>query len=296
MLAACVAAAFAAQGCGCDPGGSSVAAKSSNALASDLAAPRLLAAGITHVFFTETDGSVHAASKRDGSVALVSSSAGVPVVGLAAAEELAVWATSDSIFVGNQDAPPIRVVTGLAGVIAVATDGNDIYWAEGPTGSVAGVPWGGGATFTLVTGDKLDGGLAVDAGTVYWGAGGVLFSGVAHGSSPTPVATGNGPIVAIAIAAQNVAWIEGKGAPLSLHLPSASAQTGDVTPSLRQLAATSRGVYAFDTSEALRLVPWDGTPATIVASSQMAVGGLAAGDSTVYFTVPNAGEIAQVVQ
>jgi hypothetical protein len=292
MLAACAAAAFAAQGCGCDAGGGD--GKSADALVSDLASPRQIAAGRTRIYFTEDDGSVKATPKAGGPVTSISENQGEPIVALAAADEHVVWATKDSIFAGGTPKP---VVTGLGNVVAVATDATFVYWADSSTGIVAAAPWDGGPTSTLVTGEQLDGGLAVDAGTVYWGAGGSVFTGTVGGGPPKTIAADVGRVITISAAAGHVAWLLRGTHGATVRLPYGNGSSLAVGPALSffALAASSRGVYAFEGSE-LELFPWNGAAPTTIASSDVGVGGLAAGDSTVYFSVPGAGEIRQVVQ
>jgi len=292
-MAACAALAFAAQGCGCDA--SSNEGATAGTLGSGLASPHLIAAGRTQVYVTESDGSVRAMAKADGTMTVVSSA--VTPVALAASGDAAAWASADEVLVRQLSAGAPRVVASrLGGVRAVAIDATNVYWTERLTGTVAGAPIAGGATFTLATGASLDGGLAADTGTVYWGAGGAVFSATG-GEAPVTVATGAGPVVAIAAAAGHVAWIENdpSGPVLSVAGGTASALAVAPRPAFGALAATSRGVYVFSDDRTLQLVGWGGGAPAPIGTSEYAVGGLAAGDSTVYYTAPNAGQVFQVV-
>jgi hypothetical protein len=293
MLAAVAAVALGAQGCGCDA--SSNDGTTAGQLASKLTSPRLIAAGRTQVLVSD-QSSVRAVAKADGTVTLISTPA---AAALAAFGDVAAWASGDEILTRSlPDTAPTVVARGLSWPRAVVVDAANVYWADGHTGTVAGVPLVGGATFTLVTGASLDGGLAVDTGRVYWGAGGAVFSATPGGGAPLTVATGEGPVVAIAAVANHVAWIENDPSGPTLRVPAGTGSTLAIgpTPSFGAIAATSRGVYVFDTDRSLQRVAWDGSLVATLGRSDYAVGGLAVGDSTVYYTAPSVGQLFQVVQ
>jgi len=236
-------------------------------------------------------------SKADCTVTAVSTDPSAAPVALAAYDDTVAWASKDTVFQRRaKDVVPSVLASGLAGVRAVAIDATNVYWADGPSGTIAGAPVAGGAPFTLVTGAPLDGGLAADGGSAYWGAGGILFAG-SVGFAPEPVAQGGGPIVAIATAPGHVAWIENDPSGATLRVPAGlgAVTTIGPTPAFGMLAATTQGAYVFDAQRSLQLVSWVGGSTQDIGSSDYAVGGLAVGESTAYYTAPSAGQIFQVL-
>jgi hypothetical protein len=103
--------------------------------------------------------------------------------------------------------------------------------------------------------------------------------------------------VAIAARGGYLAWIEAAPSGPALMMPGGAGSARHVgAAGFSTLAAGDRGVFAFDSGGALLSIGWDGTTLGTLDPGESGVGALAAGESTVYFTLPQAGEIQQVLE
>lgn len=123
------------------------------AILTGLAGPTGVATDGNEVFVTDTDGGAVWRLVPGGEAALVAQSQNAPRA-IAADAGAVVWGDQDVIrHVASFGEPAGELVTGLSGVVGLALDATDVYFAH--TNSVGRVPRMGGAVETLVGSGEL---------------------------------------------------------------------------------------------------------------------------------------------
>jgi hypothetical protein len=178
----------------------------------------------------------------------------------------------------------------VSGTSNIATDGTDVYFA-GSSGLLSRVPVSGG-TVTSYSTSETPGAIALDATNVYWvyNTGGTaqfrkLAKSAATGTAPTVLGSTQGTLYSLAIDGTNLYFASNVGImklPLAGGTP-ALLVSGAYQPSLGIAVDGTRIAWSAFNGNAVYIAPLTGGSATVVASGQMQVGGVAMDASYVYW-------------
>jgi hypothetical protein len=181
---------------------------------------------------------------------------------------------------------PVPLVSGLNGMLALATDGTNVYWTEYNKGKVSKVSVGGNGQATLATGQYFANSIAVYGGSVYWTTeshltsppdggteyltapadytGTVMKTSIAGDTQPVTLASDQGKPKAIAVFDNTVYWLVSSpdlGGALSAVSTDGGAKAKTLVVGIgypSNIVADGRGVHWLNDQNLMRL-PLAGT-------------------------------------
>lgn len=247
----------------------------------------------SHLYWSDTnDGTIHEANLDGTDPTTLATSQNCPS-GVAADSSYLYWVSGScitgTIMRANLDgtgAIPL-ITTGQNSVSGLAVDRSYIYWTNSGSGTIMRAKLDGSGTTTLVTGQLLPVGVAVDGSHLYWVGqtpmnGPAIMTANLDGSDPTILVAGQDDLFGVAVDGSHVYWANddtgsNTGAIMKANLDGSSVTTltTDV-PGPVGVAVDSGHIYWTNfRSETVMKANLDGSGVTTLATGQPGALGLA---------------------